>query len=57
MEQIIDIAKQDLDTYEAELVSVGILEGLTEKDYQHALSNARKLVQDLEVLLNNERSE
>lgn len=57
MEHIIDIAKQDLDTYEAELVSVGILEGLTEKDYQHALNNARKLVRDLEVVLDNERSE
>ena len=53
MEQIIDIAKQNLDTYEAEIYSCAVLNKLKKEDLEQALVNARKLVRDLETVIFN----
>lgn len=52
MNDIIDIAKQELDTYEAELYAVGVLKKLERGDYERAYRNIRKLADELEKFLN-----
>jgi len=51
MEQIIDIAKQTLDTYKSELYAVGVLNNLTEDDYKIALKHITQLKEELEEMI------
>lgn len=52
MEQIIDIAKQDLDTYKAEVLSLLYLDPKIERsDLIEAVRNMRKLSDEIENLM------
>ena len=51
MEHIVDIAKQNLDTYKAELASAGVLYNLSEQDYKQALDNLEQLVRELKEFM------
>lgn len=54
MEQLIDIMKQNLDTYKAEITACGYLNGLTKADFTEALNNARQFVREMEEIIEEE---
>lgn len=55
MEQIIDIAKQRLDTYKAEVVALLYMnDKISKVDLLDAVRNMRKLADDIEGLLTEE---
>lgn len=53
MDFIIDIAKQNLDSYTAEIFSCAVLHQLRKDELAKALRNIRKLERDLEDCLYN----
>ena len=52
MEQIIDIAKQNLDTYRAEITALLYMNNeITKNDLRDAVRNMRKLSDEIEEML------
>lgn len=51
MEQIIDIAKQDLDTYKAEVLSLLCIENIKRADLLRAYDHIQRLADAIEDIL------